>query len=264
MFQPVAGAPFGYLSGWGGADLWYAFTTRDRGVSTGRYRSLNLGLHVGDDPRLVIANRERLFAESPWSLDQAVAAEQVHGGQVAIVGELDQGRGSRHLQTAVPGCDALVTGRPDVPLMALFADCAPVFFYAPTHKVIGLAHAGWRGVIAGVVPAVLRLMQQTYHIQPAHVHVAIGPCIGPCCYEIGPEVAERFYESGLGAAVLGQPARLHLEKALTAQLEEWGVLRERIVTAAICTHCRDDLFFSYRRDGGVTGRMGAVIGLRRQ
>lgn len=261
MFSPVAGAPFGRLSGFGEEGVWHAFSTRLSGYSTGPYRSLNLGLHVGDDPEQVQANRKRLFTASPWSLDQVVVGEQVHGAQVAVVGQSERGAGARRHEEAVAGCDALITRDRAVALMALFADCAPVFFCAPRHGAIGLAHAGWRGIVAGIAPAVLRALEQTFGVPAEQVRVAIGPCIGPCCYEIGDAVAAQFKDQGLSAALKGPPWRVDLTQALFIQLQAAGVPLPHMVAAQACTHCRSDLFFSHRRDGGRTGRMAAVIGL---
>jgi len=261
VFAPVDGQPFGRLRGFGGPGLWHAFSLRHRGVSAGPYASLNLGLHVGDEPQRVLENRRRLLAALGKAHSGAVLPQQVHGANVTVVTARDGGAGILDAGSAIAACDGLVTAEPGLALMALFADCAPVFFYSARRKVVGLAHAGWRGVVAGVAEAVLQVMAREFGVAEDEVQVAIGPCIGPCCYRIGTEVAQRFEERGLGQALSAHPLSVDLTCALRLQLQGRGVRPERVVSARTCTSCRGDLFFSHRRDGGRTGRMAAVIGL---
>ncbi|MEW6399386.1 MAG: peptidoglycan editing factor PgeF [Bacillota bacterium] len=182
---------------------------------------------------------------------------QVHGGRVVYVGE----------SPADPGeADGMVTCRPGLPLAVFCADCAPVYLYDPRRRAIGLLHAGWRGTVAGVVEQGLATMARTAGSDPAHVLAAVGPCIGPCCYEIGDDVRCRVEErlgEDAGRVLSVRDGRLYfdLRGAIVILLERSGVPSTHIFGSGMCTACRSDLFWSHRRDGGVTGRMAAVLAL---
>ncbi|MFZ5897768.1 MAG: peptidoglycan editing factor PgeF [Bacillota bacterium] len=241
-----------------------AFSTRHGGESKPPYDSLNLGLHVGDEPESVLHNR-KLFAEALMLNPQTVVCgTQVHGSEVAEVTGSDAGKGSADAADALPGVDALATAEPGLPLMAFFADCVPLWFYAPKQRVVGLAHAGWRGTAAKIAVKTVRFLCARWDIDPGEILAAVGPSIGPCCYEVASEVAGAFQalspESPLFLQKLDQNWRLNLWEANRLLLvREAGLPVQNIEVAGICTACRHDLFFSYRAEGGRTGRMGAVI-----
>lgn len=261
----------GELRWWEAEDLaslpWlrHGFTGRHGGFSTGCFRSLNLGLHVGDDPVSVSANRREVAGVLGLPLHQMVCAEQVHGARVAVVGPEDAGRGALSFAGAVPGVDALACrcnreNSAGAPWLALFyADCLSVFVADPRHRALGLAHAGWKGSAAGVAAELLRTMGRAFGTDPADCRVALGPHIRNCCYTVGPEVAGEF--AAMEGAVLrhGDRLRLSLEAVNRTQLLREGVPADRIEDGAPCTCCRADAFFSYRRDGQ-TGRMAAILG----
>lgn len=235
----------------------HAVLTRIGGVSQGAYATLNLGHTVGDDLAAVEENHRR--ALGPLGLDpaQVVSPWQVHGAHVDIVGR-------EHLGTVRPRTDGLVTAAPGVPLMMRFGDCAPVLLFDPVQRAIGMAHAGWRGVVAGVVEASIGTMAKRLGSDPARIWAGIGPTIGPCCYEVGTDVARKMEAACLpGTDVIHRvDGRLHadLPAAVKAQLHAAGV--ERIEDASLCTACRVDEFFSHRAENGHTGRFGVVIGRR--
>jgi len=164
-------------------------TSRDGGVSTGPYASLNLALHVGDDPTAVLENRRRASASLGATLEDMVVAEQVHGDRVAVVGATDRGRGARSLGEAVPGADALVTTEPGLVLCVLVADCAPVVLVDPRAGVLGCAHAGWRGALNGVLETTIGSMT-SLGARPDEMMAGIGPTIAGHRYEVGEEVAQ--------------------------------------------------------------------------
>lgn len=212
-----------------------AFTDRMGGVSTAPYDSLNLAARVGDHPSRVATNRRRAATASGFDLDDLALARQVHGrdlidvvpGQSGVVGE----------------GDALVASEAGIVLGILTADCAPVILAGPAG--IGVAHAGWRGLVAGVVDvAVARLgvVERAW----------VGPAIHSCCYEVGPEVIEAFVAAGLPTA-----DDRHVDPAAAAGAALEGVRVPRVDVAALCTSC-DARYFSYRRDG-LTGRQGAFV-----
>lgn len=164
-------------------------TTRAGGVSVGPYDSLNLGLHVGDDPAAVVENRRRAAASIGASLEDLVFAEQVHGRSATIVDATERGRGSTTSDDAVPATDVLVTRDADVVLACLVADCVPIVLVDPDVGVVATAHAGWRGTVAraaaAAVEAMVRLGAQTERLV-----ACIGPAVAPRRYEVGAEVAQ--------------------------------------------------------------------------
>ncbi|MGE5395959.1 MAG: peptidoglycan editing factor PgeF [Chitinophagales bacterium] len=244
-----------------------AFSSRSGGVSQKPYDSLNLALHVGDQPDDVLANREILATSLGIKPKQVVCAEQVHGNQVALVGPGECGRGAFAYADALPGVDALVTDSTGVYLMEFFADCLPVFFFDPVSRVVALAHAGWKGTAGKVVQATVAAMQIKYCCQPRNLQVFIGPGVGTECYTVDQDrknQVERvftftdniFYSKGSGIYTW--------DLQLTNQmlLMECGVPEVNIGLCRLCTSCSPDIFFSYRAAGGQTGRMAAVLGIR--
>ena len=207
-------------------------TTRDGGVSAGRYASLNLGLTVGDDPDLVVENRRRAAAALDLDLDDCVFAHQVHGRAVAAVGDGDRGRGTRTLDDA-PACDALVTATPGLGLAALAADCVPMVLVDPDARVLGVVHAGWRGTAARAAAAAVEAMAGL-GAAPARIVAGIGPAIPADRYQVGDEVAEAV-RAGLGGAAAGVLApdgpghwRLDLVAANRAVLVDAGLASGQI------------------------------------
>jgi YfiH family protein len=221
----------------------HGFPERGGGVSTGRRASLNLGVRWGDDRANVEENRRRLAAVAGYAPDQLQAMRHVHGTAVWVVGE------------PIPEpaeFDGLVCDRPGPVLSAFAADCVPLVFADPDARVIGSAHAGWRGTIAGVARQVLARMIER-GARADRVRVALGPSIGPCCFEVGPEVVAQF-RAAFGETpgmITAGPHKDHvdLRVALRAVLERAGVRGEHVDAAPPCTRCHPERFFSYRRDG---------------
>lgn len=237
-------------------------------MSRGAYHSLNLAHGVGDDHEAVEANRRRLADAIGLPLGAVVEAAQVHGRGVAQVGRAGLGTGppAPPVSAPIPGVDALVTADPEVWLAIYAADCVPVLVLDPATPAIAAVHAGWRGTAAGVVPAALDRMRTAFGTTAARCRVVLGPAIGGCCYEVDAPVARAMEGAAWWpeAARPTGPGRWHLDlrTAIRRQLVDLGVPVDRVAVVPHCTACRADLFFSYRRDG-VTGRMGACIGLRR-
>lgn len=232
----------------------HGFPERSGGVSTGPRSSLNLGARWGDDRANVDTNRRLLAEAAGYDPAQLVATRHVHGTNVYRVGEP---------LAADAEFDGLVCDRPGPVLGAFAADCIPLLFADPVARVCGAAHAGWRGTVAGVGPNVLARMAEL-GARPEHVRVALGPSIGPCCFEVGPEVVAEF-RAALGdvpGLVVPGPKKDHLDLrvATRAILERAGVRPEHIDDRPPCTKC-DERFFSYRRDGKEGGVHMAFIGL---
>ncbi|RLC94021.1 MAG: multicopper polyphenol oxidase, partial [Chloroflexi bacterium] len=199
--------------------LRHAVLTRIGGVSREPYATLNLGHTVGDDLADVEENHRRALGALDLQPGQTVSPYQVHGARVEVVGRV-------HLGVVLPATDALVTDAPGVSLLMRFGDCAPVLLFDPVQRVIGMAHAGWRGVVVGSVPATVRTMTERLGCHPADLWAGIGPTIGPCCYEVGPEVVAAVEEvcppgTEVAHSVNG---RLHLDLpgAVQAQLRAAG------------------------------------------
>ena len=231
--------------------------TRLGGHSQSPWDSLNTGHTVGDDLEAVEANHDLIFAALGVRREEVVSPHQVHSTTVRVVDERSRGQ-------VCPETDALVTDAPNVALMLRFADCVPILLCDPVRSVVGLAHAGWRGTVAGMAGAAVQAMVHEMGCRPEDIRAGIGPSIGPCCYEVGEEVAEAASSALAGASGLleSKPnGRWHLDlwAANRRQLAEAGVCS--IEVAGICTACRTDEWFSHRAERGKTGRLGAVIGL---
>lgn len=173
---------------------------------------------------------------------------------------------TRCLYVASPGRagegDALITDRPGLLLGVRTADCVPVLVADPDHRAVAAIHAGWRGLVAGILSRALEAMSRRFGTESRPLMAAIGPAIGPCCYEVGPEVAVQFSELFPGREDLNRRTRIDLREAARRQLAAAGVPERQIWVAALCTGCRSEDFYSWRREGRHTGRMLSVIGIR--
>jgi hypothetical protein len=233
----------------------HAIFTRRGGVSQPPFDTLNMGHSVGDDLSAVEINHLRALSVLGLRKGDVVTAHLVHSARVAGVGSSD--RGTVHAET-----DALVTDVPDLPLLLRFADCVPVLFYDRRTKAIGMAHAGWRGVAARVVPATVQALTQSYGCRPRDLWAGIGPSIGPCCYEVGQEVIQEIAAAVNGNAPFRQiNERFYLDlwAAVHSQLAEVGVAQ--IENSVLCTACDTAEWFSHRAEAGKTGRFGVAIKL---
>jgi len=240
-------------------------TTRRGGISQPPYESLNLGQHVGDVGERVRLNRRSIFSAIGRDLSEPVTAEQVHGTAAQVVGPLHAGTRWERSEKSLAGTDALVTATRRLPLMIQVADCVPVALVCPDRQVAAVAHAGWRGLAGGVLENTLAAMKRTWGSMAEDMVAWIGPAIGSCCYEVGPEVAEAFPHA-LRAGE-GDRSFLDLRSAVQTRLAAAGVLEENLTGLDLCTSCRDDLFFSHRRatlEGKpATGRQALFLWLER-
>jgi len=272
-FVPVP--PGGGLPAWLAVAAWRdkpgldavtaGMSLRRGGVSAGPWASLNVALHVGDDPAAVAENRRRLSLAAGFAPDAWTCAEQTHENRVKRVTAADRGAGRLARETAFPATDAMVTNEPGILLAAFFADCVPLLFLDPENLAVGVAHAGWRGTARGVARAVIAAMKEAFGTRPEQLLAAIGPSIGPCCYEVDETVARAV---GVPEAVRKAGGRangrfmLDLKEANRQFMIKEGLAPNHIEVSRYCTRCRTDLFFSHRGEGGRTGRMAAFIGIR--
>jgi YfiH family protein len=221
------------------------FSLRGGGVSTNSFSTLNLGLHVGDDPRAVLENRRRFFATRGVTGIQPVFAQQVHSSAVALVGWAESGRGAESHADAMPGVDALVTRERGLPLICLSADCLLLALCDAHAGVLGVLHAGWRGMALGVIENTLTEMLRA-GATPERVRVFGGPSIGPCCFEVGSEVP-----AALGGAH-ARPAEhgkwmYDLRAAAAERLARMNVDPGQTTISPACTCCEEEKYFSHRR-----------------
>ncbi len=233
-------------------DFPHGFTTRLGGVSRDRFASLNLGGSVGDEPWAVEANWERLRLGTRLRFARV---SQVHGAEVAVASEA---------QGPLHRADAVVSARRGLAACVSVADCVPILVADPGSGAVAAVHAGWRGTLARVAERAVRALVEGQGARPEDLLAAVGPSIGPCCYEVSTDLAERFRaELGAGA---GNPrrtgARVDLWLANEVVLRAAGIRRRNLEVLGRCTSCDPDLFFSHRRDGGRTGRQVGFIAPR--
>lgn len=245
----------------------HGFTCRLGGVSAGDFASFNLAFHVGDRPEQVRKNRQKMVTLINGDLASLVAAEQVHGHHVSVVGLRERGRGSTAYDSALPGTDALITNVPGIILSTYYADCVPVFFLDPVHKAVALAHAGWKGTVQQIVVHTVKKMTALYGTNPAECLAAIGPSIGKCCFQVDEPVWKQFartIENYNKFSSFRVPEKWFLDLPGINEhlLIQNGFRRENITQSGLCTSCHNDIFFSYRKDGGKTGRQAALIMLK--
>jgi YfiH family protein len=229
----------------------HGFTTRSGGASSGPFESLNLGGQVGDDPACVAENWSRLERETGLRFARV---RQVHGAR-AIRADA--------ATAPVDEADAVVSRGEGVAACVSVADCVPVLLADPVSGAAAAVHAGWRGTIARAAAEGVRALAREAGAPAARLLAAIGPSIGPCCYEVSLDLAARF-EGELGVETVrpGPAPRLDLWRANAAVLRAAGVAADRIEILARCTACERDRFFSHRRDAGRTGRQVAFIAPR--
>jgi hypothetical protein len=242
--------------------LRHAIFTRQGGASQAPFQGLNLSSSVGDDPQVVKKNFEQICQAVNLTPDQTVSCHLTHSADVLTINQANRRR-------VVGQADSLITSEPDVYLMMRFADCTPLLFYEPRRSAVGLAHAGWRGTVQNIAAATVKAMVKQFGCQAHHLIAVIGPAIGPCCYEVGPEVMAAAEEAFSEAKSLftrrngrADHAYFNLWEANRRQLAAAGV--KQIIQSELCTACRTNEFFSHRAEHGRTGRFGIVIGLTRE
>ncbi|MEZ5989657.1 MAG: polyphenol oxidase family protein [Planctomycetota bacterium] len=220
-------------------------------VTTRAFGNLSLTCGAFGDP---LPARRRLAGELGLGLEDLVMTGLVHGRDVARATSGDRGRGARD-RDVLAAADAVWTTDPDLWLMVTSADCYPVLVAGP--GVVGLAHAGWRGVLAGVVPALVEAIARGAGLAPARLRVGIGPGIGAEHFELGHEECAAFHAAGHGARVSGR--RVDLRGVLEDQARAAGV--GALASPPLCTWAEPARFYSYRRERGRTGRFGLAARL---
>ena len=234
-----------------------AFSTRLGGVSPMPLDALNLAGFNEDEAENIYENRRRFLKlfDGEWTL---TGCWQMHGAKIRTVRHLEDAR----LDTE--NYDAMVTESPRILLGVKTADCVPILLGDTRSGACAAVHAGWRGTLQSILPRALERMTLEYGTRAEDVSAAIGPAARACCYEVGAEVITAFRESFPQSSDLFNPTRnghalVDLQRANREQLIEAGVKPDQIHTAPICTMCRTDLFFSYRREKSIYGRTGRLM-----
>jgi len=243
----------------------HGFTTRLGGVSTGVYESLNLAQNLGDDPAHVLENYKRITAALGIKIEDLVFSHQIHEDRVRLVDATHRLDGT--LRPADEEADGLVTADWDVALAVFMADCIPVLLWDADTGAVGAVHAGWRSAVMDIVGKAVRDMT-ALGARPEDIRAAIGPGIGPCCFETGPEVIAAV------TAVLGDEASdliqnigngkamVNLKEVNHRLLLRAGLLPEHITVSELCTMCNPSLFWSHRAMDKVRGVQAAIISSR--
>jgi len=243
----------------------HAFTTRFGGVSEGIFASLNLGQNLGDDPVLVSENYDRIAKVLETTRDRLVFSRQMHGDRVRVVGQTDCKRPCHG--AADEEADGLVTADAGVTLAVFTADCIPILLWDAGTGAVGAVHAGWRSTAQNIAGKAVQKMID-FGAVPGQIRAAIGPGIGRCCFETGPEVPQAIdrvlddtgaHEAPPYKTKSNGKAMVDLKEVNRCLLLRAGLSPERITVAAQCTMCAHEMFWSHRMTGGARGSQAAMI-----
>lgn len=248
-------------------NLVVGFTLRTGGESIAPFASQNMGLHVGDDPSAVIRNREALSNRLQIPFDGWTCADQVHGNHVERISLEQRGAGRQTLADCIRDTDGLHTNEAGLLLTSFYADCVPLYFFAPEKRAIGLAHAGWKGTVSRIAEEMIRAFQHEYGCSVEEIHVAIGPSIRGCCYEVDERIITEVKKASDNwqeciTDLSNGKYLLDLAEVNQSILIACGLKQEQIMRSHWCTSCHPELFYSYRKEGGKTGRMASFMGWR--
>lgn len=245
----------------------HAFSTRLGGVSQGEFTSMNLSFGRGDPDENVLENYRRLCQAANLPFEGLVASAQDHHTEIRRVGKQHAGIGIWKPKDR-QSVDGLLTNEPGVTLVTYYADCVPLFFVDPVCKAVGLAHAGWRGTVARIGEKMIRRMEAEFGSDPSDILAAVGPSIGPCCYEVDAPVQQKFVnlkdltpEQYLNEKQDGK-YMLNLWEVNRQILTRAGIRPEHLTVSDLCTRCNHGLLFSHRATGGKRGGLAGLICIR--
>lgn len=237
----------------------HCFTTRLGGVSTGQFASLNIGLHKGEKPENVEKNLQILADAIGFDPKKLILTRQVHSDIIRAVTAEDYLGIDHH---DYPECDGLITNTPGVALKVFTADCTPILLHDPVTGAVGAVHAGWRGTAMDIAGKAVAAMADNFGCEPANIRAAIGPNIGPCCFETDSDVPDAMTAT-FGQAVsqwirpAGEKHYVNLKEINRYALQRAGV--RHIDVSPACTACENRRFWSHRITGGNRGSQGAII-----
>ena len=237
----------------------HGFTTRLGGVSTGIFSSLNLAFHRGDQEDAVRENYRRLGLSLGFDTQKMVLTRQTHSDIIRVVSSADHQGIDHHLY---PECDGLVTNTAGTALVVFTADCTPILLHDPVTGAVGAVHAGWRGTAQDIAAKAVNAMVTHFGSRPQDIRAAIGPNIGPCCFETREDVPQAMLQT-FGKAALEsirtseEKYYVNLKELNALSLHRAGV--QQVEISPLCTACRQDLFWSHRKTGDMRGSQGALI-----
>ena len=249
--------------------LRHAFSTRLGGVSQGCFASMNLGFGRGDKRETVLRNYHIFCDAVGFDFNKLVASAQDHHTVIRRVSGEQAGIGIWRLKDRF-SVDGLCTDEPGVVLVTYYADCVPLYFVDPVRKAVGLAHAGWRGTAARIGAEMVKKLNMEFGSEAKDIHAAIGPSIGPCCYEVDQPVADIFYSledlrpQEFVTRKDDGKFMLDLWECNRRILAAAGIPETNITVGGLCTKCNSDLLFSHRVMGTDRGSLAAMIALREE
>ena len=223
------------------------FTTRNGGVSPAPFDSLNCGFNTADTHANVLENNIIVYRHAGTATENAARMGQVHGPEVRVVSS-----GGVYNHT-----DGLITVKPGVMLCVQVADCIPLLLHDPVHNAVGAIHCGWRPIVAGIAEKALEIMNERFGTDPETITASMGPSAGPCCYEVGDDVARVLHQGSLinrNGTVFAD-----LRAELSRRLDDAGMQKKNLEIFDDCTICNESLYYSFRRAGKNSGRMIGYI-----
>jgi len=241
--------------------LRHCFTTRLGGVSTGGCASLNTGFNRGEDREIVLRNYNLICEAAGFNFSRLSRTNQNHGIIVTEITKENVGCG--FFEPSLAYTDAIVTNMTDTPIVCHTADCVPILLFDRAKQACAAIHAGWRGMVDGVIEATVKKLEELYSSDPSDMVAAIGPCICDCCFEVDEDVVETF-RSAFGEGVIrnrtdGKKATVDLVKCAIDALSGCGISERNIDSAHECTKCNEELYYSHRRQGAERGTLAAII-----
>lgn len=241
--------------------LSHAFSTRFGGVSKNEFRSMNFYLSGSESAENVEENY-RIFCNAlGYDKSKLVRSLQVHGDKIKVIGDEDV----KNRKLNFSGIDGFITDVPGVVLKTSHADCCPVYMFDPVKKIVGLAHAGWRGTVSKIAENLARNFTEKFGSEKENLICALGPCIGKCCFEVGEDVKNEFAALNLGMAfekIENDKFKIDIKETNKRILENFGIPSENIVKSDICSCCNKDWLFSHRATGGKRGNNAALITMK--
>lgn len=266
-FQQVDQVPYVVFSKWTqDSNLTHCFTTKHGGISEGYLASLNLGFGRGDSKETVTQNYQNICSVLGVEVESLVLSKQIHETNIEEVTYKDKGNGIIH-PNKWESVDGIYTREKGITLVTHYADCVPLFFYAPKHQIIGMAHAGWRGSVGEIGKKMVEEWMHKYNVPVEDIEVGIGPSIGACCFEVHADVADEFIKkfgkaSFIVESKINGKYNINLWECNKQSLIKCGIKAENIAISELCTCCHDDIFFSHRKTMGNRGTLAAIMHLK--
>ena len=239
--------------------LLHAVTTKSNDFP----HTFSLALHTGERAENIVANRD-ILSKTLQNQEELhfIVANQTHSDHIKVIREKET-KGWDRLEDAIEDCDALISNVEGVVLNILTADCVPILLYDKEKNVVAAVHAGWKGTKAEIVSKTVYKMREVFGCDPEDIIAGIAPSIGRCCYEVGSDVAQHFFDTPEGFTTVGDKYMLDLPFINKQQLLDAGLKEKYIEMSHVCTACEVEQFFSYRKEQGCSGRFMSMIGMKK-